>query len=176
MKYQDNRYLDLTTYPEIYIELIYQRNATIDWISAQGLLKRDKLVQKSDKKELARHQGAIVYRPLFRESIMQLLDRLYTHDATEAMYDFESVELKGWSETEANWLERELEALQNILTKLEIRYKLQYKLIFEYEVGECVLYLNRNKILACGQTTLRHKLLAMLYSNPKKQWFFDYIE
>ncbi len=167
---QDNRYLDLTTYPEIYRELVYQRNATIDWLNENALLVRDRRVTKQNEQEWQRQGNARTYRPIFRENVLDLFERLYSHDATEAIYDFRSIDLKDWSDTETNWLERELQALQAIIGKLEVRYNLQYKMIFRYDSGQFVLLLNGIEVLSCGQKTLRHRLLTTLYSEPKKQW------
>lgn len=176
MSRPDNRYLSLTTYSEIYRELVYQRNAAINWLEQYALLKRDKYVQKDNEKELDWQQVANVYRPIFRENVLDLLDRLYNHDAIEAIYDFNSTELNGWSDTEANWLEREIQRLQAIIGKLEVRYDLQYKLIIEYVSDERTLYRNGIEILSCGPTTLRHRLLTALYSKPKTLWENQKIE
>lgn len=173
MKYTDNRYAHLSSYQDIYQELIYQRNSAIDWLNNYALTKRDRRVEKSDKDELTRHHMANVYRPIFRENILHLLDRLYTHDATEALFDLETADLGDWSETEANWLEREIQRLQLIISKLEARYDLQYRIIFEYDSKECVLYMSRNKVFSCGQTTQKHRVLSALFSNPQKQWSIE---
>lgn len=170
MSRPDNRYLSLTTYPEIYRELVYQRNEAIRWLQEHGLSRRDRHVAKSNRSQWERHKAAAVYRPIFQENIVDLLDRLYSHDAVEAIYDFESADLNGWSDTEANWLERELQALQKIIGKLEVRYNLQYKLVIEYVSKEHTLYLNGIEIFACGPNTLRHRLLTALYSKPQKLW------
>lgn len=176
MQYEDDRYLHLTTYPEIYRELVYQRNEAIRWLEEHALLARNRIVDKNDRKELQRHESAGIYRPLFRESILLLFDRLYSHDAIEAMYDFSSVDLANWSDTEANRLERELQSLQQVISKLEVRYNLQYRLIIEYVSTIRTLYLNGVEVFACGPNTLRHRLLTTLYSNPRALWKNQSIE
>lgn len=172
----DNPYLDLTTYNEIYQELIYQRNEAIRWLTEHALIDRDRFVEKSDLDEWKRHSIAVVYRPLFKRSILALFDRLYSHDAIEAIYDFNSVELNGWSVTEANLFEREIQRLQLIIGKLETRYNLQYRLLFHFNESDSTLYMSGQKVFACGQTTLRHRLLATLFNDPHKLWTNDEIE
>lgn len=172
----DNPYIDLTTYNEIYQELVYQRNEAIRWLTDHALLDRNRFVEKSDVNEWKRHSIAVVYRPLFKRSILALFDRLYSHDAVEAIYDFNSVELNGWTETESNLFEREIQRLQLIIGKLETRYNLQYRLFFHYNESDCILYMSGQKVFACGQTTLRHRLLATIFSEPHKLWTNDDIE
>lgn len=176
MLYENNTYLHLTTYPEIYQELIYQRNEAISQLEQRGLLTRNRIVSKDDRKEQQRHETAAVYRSIFRENILLLFDRLYSHDAIEATYDFNAIELGNWSDTEANRLERELQQLQMIIGKLETRYELQYRITFEYDSGQSTLYMNRNKVFACGQSTLKHRLLTTLFSKPTKLWGIDDID
>lgn len=170
MQYQDNEYLDLTTYPDIYRELVYQRNSTIHWLDSHNLLGRNRHVTKSDAQEWDWQSTARTYRPVFRTSILQILDRLHSHDAIEAIYDFNAIDLVDWSDTEANRLERELQQLQLIITKLEVRYRLQYKLVFEYDHKTATLYLNRTDVLKYGQNSIKHRLLTTLFTKPNKQW------
>lgn len=170
MKYSDNRYEDLTTYPEIYRELIYQRNAAISWLDEKNLTQRNCRVKESDETELSRHAVVNTYRPIFRENVLHVLDRLYSYDATEAIYDFNSTDLGDWSDTQANWLEREIQRLQLIIGKLETKYDLQNQIIFEYDSEECTLYMSRTKVFSCGQTTQKHRVLTALFTSPRKQW------
>ncbi len=170
MQYQDNEYLDLTTYPDIYRELVYQRNSTIHWLGSHNLIERDRHVTKSDTQEWGWQSTARTYRLVFRTSILKILDRLHSHDATEAVYDFNAIDLVDWSDTEANRLERELQQLQLIITKLETRYRLQYKLLFEYDHKTATLYLNRNDVLKYSQNSIKHRLLTTLFSRADKQW------
>lgn len=172
----DNPYLDLTTYTEIYQELIYQRNESIRWLTENGLLDRNKHVSKSDENEWNRHKIAATYHHTFQQAILALLDRLYSHDAIEAIYDFNSVELGTWTETEANTLERKLQSLQLVISKLETRYHLQYKITFQYNIETCTLYQNTIEIFSCRHTTLRNRLLVALFSDPKRLWEYDDIE
>lgn len=169
-------YLDLTTYNEIYQELVYQRNEIINWFDEYKLISRDRFVKEDNQEEISRHKMALPFRQSFRRTIPKILDRLYSHDAIEAIYDFNSAELGNWSDTEANWLERELQRLQVIISKLEVRYDLQYRLVFEYRSEECTLYLNNIKVFACGQLTLRNRLMSVLFSNLKKRWSNQDIE
>lgn len=160
-------YVDIETYNDIYRELVVQRNSAIEWLSKSNLLFRDRFV-KNNGDELRNHSTAAAFRRAFKASVMEIIDRLYPHDAIEARYDLESAELKAWSDTEANWLERELQQLQMILTKLEGRYDVQYKLVFEYSEG--TLTLNTEKVLASGLNTLRTRLLTVLFSNKERTW------
>lgn len=171
-----NEYLDLTTYNDIYQELVYQRNEVINWFEEQSLNTRNRFVKEDDHNELDRHKMAISFRPFFRNAIVEILNRLYAHDAIEAVYDFNSAELGTWSNTETNMLERELQRLQLIIGKLETRYDLQYRLIFEYRSEECTLYLNSIKVFSCGQSTLRNRLLVALFSDPKTLWENEDVE
>lgn len=172
----DNQYMDLTTYNEIYQELVYQRNAVIAWLKEHALLERNRQVGKDDNKELLRHSIAGNYRSLFDRTVEDLLDRLYSHDAIEALYDFKSIELGEWSDTEANRLERELQQLQVIIGKLETRYQLHYQFLFEYDSAKGVLLMNGAEVFACGLTTLRNRLLTTLFSKPQALWKNDDIE
>lgn len=164
------------SYQAIYQELVYQRNEAIRWLDDLALTKRKRRILQNDENEFRRHQTAKTYRPIFREDILNLLSRLYSHDATEAIFDFETADLGDWSDTEANMLEREIQRLQLIIGKLESRYDLQYKIIFEYDNTQSTLFLNRNKVLACGQNTLKHRLLTTLFSDPGKLWGIDDID
>lgn len=168
--------MDLTTYNEIYQELVYQRNAAISWLREHALLERNRQVAKTDEKELLRHSIAGNYRSLFERTVEDLLDRLYSHDAIEALYDFKSFELGEWSDTEANRLERELRQLQVVIGKLETRYHLQYQFLFEYDAKRGVLLMNGTEVFACGLTTLRNRLLTTLFSKPQMLWKNDDIE
>jgi len=168
--------MDLTTYNEIYQELVYQRNAAISWLQEHALLERNRQVAKTDEKELLRHSIAGNYRSLFERTVEDLLDRLYSHDAVEALYDFSSIELGEWSDTEANHLERELRQLQVIIGKLEMRYHLQYRFLFEYDATRGVLLMNGTEVFACGLTTLRNRLLTTLFSKQQMLWKNDDIE
>ncbi len=170
MQERDNRYLDLTTYTEIYRELVYQRNAAISWLEENKLMVRDRRIAKENEKELLWQKSAAAFRYVFSEDVLDVFNRLYSHDAVEAIYDFKSIDLADWSDTEVNRLERELQALQGVISKLEVRYGLQYKLIFDYDTGQCVLFSNRIEVLSCGQTTLRHRLLSTLFSDTHKHW------
>ncbi len=173
---QSNIYHDLSTYSEIYQELIYQRNEAVRWLTDHGMLDRNRRVTQDQKDELLRHRTAFPYRSVFRQNILDLLDRLYSHDAVEALYDFNSVDLKDWSDTEANRLERELQRLQLIIGKLELRYNLQYRMKFSYDSENTTLFLNNIEVLTCGQNTLRHRILTTLFSDPHKQWQNDLVE
>lgn len=176
MDYPDNRYIDLTTYPDIYREMVYQRNEAIRWLQENKMLTRNRRVTKDNKAEWGRHTMAMSSRSVFRENVIDLIDRLYSHDAREAVYDFESVDLGDWSDTEVNRFERELQRLQLIIGKLEQRYNLQYQLIAEYVSAQGTLYINRAEVFRCGQTSLRHRLLTTLFSSPKKLWSTETIE
>lgn len=176
MNFGDNHYLDLTTYPEIYRELVYHRNETIRHLSGNGVADRDKRNIDGKSDERMRHNIVASYRSVFRSAVLQVLDRLYSHDSIEAVYDFNNVELNGWSDTEANRLERELQQLQLIIGKLEIRYRLQYTLHFEYDASIATLFLNRTEILKCGATSIKHRLLTTLFSEPEKLWSNEDIE
>lgn len=171
-----NIYLDLTTYPEIYSELVYERNVAITNLTDSGLLIRDRYVNDKNSNEWKRQQSIAGYRVFFTQKITQVLDRLYSHDATEALYDFRTDDLGGWSNTEANRLERELQSLQSILSKLETRYQLQYKQIFTYNSGQSTLYFNNIEVLSCGPSTVRHRLLTTLFSAPSDLWGYEDIE
>lgn len=170
MQEPDNRYLDLTTYSEIYRELVYQRNAAISWLDENKLTVRDRRIAKENEKALRWQNSAASFRHVFGEDVLDLFNRLYSHDAVEAVYAFKSIDLADWSDTEANRLECELQALQSVIGKLEIRYGLQYKIIFNYDTGQSVLFSNGIEVLSCGQTTLRHRLLTTLFSETHKQW------
>jgi hypothetical protein len=172
----DDDYLDLTTYNEIYRELIYQRNEAIRWLTNNALLERNRRVTKESGDEWLRHQTAAPFRSVFSRVVPGVLNRLYRHDALEAVYDFQAVELGDWSNTEANMLERQLQRLQVIIGKLETRYQLQYQLVFEYAGQECTLYLNSIKVFSCGQSTLRHRLLETLFSKSDELWTNEDIE
>jgi hypothetical protein len=172
----ENPYIDITSYTEIYQELVYERNETIRWLDDHKLLERERFVDQSNKEEWTRQTIAISHRAFFRQKILDLFDRLYSHDAIEAIYDFNSVELNGWSDTEANRMERELQRLQVIIGKLERRYYLQYKILFEYKVDERTLYQNTIKVFSCGPNTLRHRLLTALFSDTKRVWTQNDIE
>lgn len=176
MDYPDNRYINLTTYPDIYREMIYQRNEAIRWLQDNKMLTRNRRVTKDDKAEWGRHTMAMSSRSVFRENVIDLIDRLYSHDAREAAYDFESIDLADWSDTEVNRFERELQRLQLIIGKLEQRYNLHYQLIASYRPEQATLYINNTEVLRCGQSTLRHRLLTALFSEPKKLWTSEAIE
>lgn len=176
MHYQDNEYLDLTTYPDIYRELVYQRNSAIEWLDKHKLLQRDYRATRNDSDEWKRHESAKTFRPVFRNSILQILDRLHTHDAVEAVYDFNSIDLADWSDTAANHLELELRQLQMIIGKLEVRYRLQYKLSFEYDHKSATLYLNRSDLLKFGLNSIKHRLLSALFTKPDELWTNEAIE
>ena len=171
-----NPYLDLSTYPEIYQELVHQRNEAIYWLTQNGQLERKRVVQLDDKEELLRHRLAEGRGRLFNIGVNQILDRLYSHDAIEAMYDFNNIELGTWSETSANRFERQLQALQRIISKLEVRYQLHYRLLVDYIASERTLYLNGIPISTFGGETLRHRILCALYSDPDKVWTTESIE
>lgn len=173
---RDNPYIDLTTYNEIYQELVYERNETIRWLDEHKLLERDRYVTQGNEKEWTRHTIAASHRHFFRQKILNLFDRLYSHDAIEAIYDFNSADLNGWSDTEANRMERELQRLQLIIGKLETRYNLQYKVIFEYQPEQRTLFQNSIEVFSCGQSTIRHRLLSTLFSDPRRMWEQDDIE
>lgn len=166
----------LKTYPDIYRELIYQRNELIRWLEENNLLERQRVIKQGAGEEWVRHQVAKLHRESFRESILEILNQLYSHDAMEAVYDFNSAELGDWTDTDANWLERELQQLQKIISKLETRYDLSYRAIFEYDSDAGALYLNRKEVMSVGLGTQKHHILTMLFSNPKKLWDFDDIE
>lgn len=176
MDYQDNRYLDLTTYPEIYRELVYQRNSAIRWLQEYKMVKRDRRVLKSDKNEWGRHTMAMSFRSVFRENIIDLIDRLYPHDARDAQFDFEFIDLGDWSDTEVNRLELETQRLQLIIGKLEQRYHLQYQLIATFNAGQGTLYINNSEVFTSGLSTLRNRLLITLFSQPKILWQNQAIE
>lgn len=167
---ENNLYEYISDYPQIFSNLVFERNHTIMWLERHGMAVRDKTVDKTNEKEWLKHRTATAYRMSFKTNVTHLLDRLYHHDAVEALYDFGNVELGGWSNTEANMLERELQNLQKILGKLEARYSLQYKLVIEYNHKEQKLYLNGVEILSPGESTLRHRLLTALYSKPDVLW------
>lgn len=172
MKYSEegNPYIDLVTYSDIYHELVFERNEAIRWLYDHAMLDRDKFVKKTDKKQGDKHKNAYAYRLSFQHTVLLKLDRLYSHDAIEAMYDFNNIDLGNWSDTEANRLEKQLNQLQLIITKLEIRYALQYKTTIEYRPSEQTLYLNSIEIFSCGTGTIRHRLLTAFYSKPSKLW------
>lgn len=169
-----NPYIDLRTYDEIYHELVYQRNEVIRSLREHDLLNRDRFVSNQDSDELTLHKTAFPLRHTFREAIIEILNRLYYHDAEEALYDFSCAELGGWTGTEANWLERELQQLQLIIGKLEVRYSLTYHLLFDYKAG--TLTLNTNKVFSSGPKTLRTRLLTALFSERRKEWNNENIE
>lgn len=171
-----NPYLDLSTYSEIYQELVRHRNETINWLTNNGLLDRKKIIDPDDVEELTKHKIAEGYDRLFEVWILQIIDRLYSHDAVEAVYDFTSVEIGEWTDTPANRLERRLQALQRIIGKLETRYNLQYRLHVEYVAEEHMLYLNGIEIKSFGRSSIKHRLLATLYSNPEIEWENESIE
>lgn len=112
----------------------------------------------------------------FTDKIFHVLDRLYSHDAIEAMYDFENIDLGDWSDTPANRLDKHVEKLQLVITKLEGRYQLQYRLSINYDSGQQLLTLNTVPIFSCGASTLRHKLLSALYSDPHRLWLNEDLE
>jgi hypothetical protein len=172
----DNLYADLTAYQEIYHELVFERNHTIMWMQRHLLLDRNRTVSKSDTAEWRRHQAAMAHRRGFTIKVRQVLDRLYSHDAIEALYDFNNIDLGNQSDTEANRLEKELNALQIVIGKLENKYNLHYKMLVEYREQEQKLYLNSIVLLSAGATTLRHRLLALLYTDPTILWLNDDIE
>lgn len=171
-----NPYLNLSTYSEIYQELVRHRNETINWLTRNGLLDRKRIVKSDDREELLKHKIADGYERLFEVWILQIIDRLYSHDVIEAVYDFNSLELGEWTDTPANRLERRLQALQNIIGKLETRYHLQYRLLVEYRAEEHTLYLNGIEIKSFGRSSIKHRLLAALYSNPEIEWESEAIE
>ena len=170
MKYRDDEYMELTDYESIYRELINQRNTAIRWLNQHGQISRARVVDSEDESELTRHKIAQIYRPLFRRSVLILISRLYYHDAVEAKYDFESVQLGSWSDTEANWLERELQQLQKIITRLEIRYDLQYRLIFEYVCDDRVLLLSGDEVKKYRKGSIKHRLMCAIFSDPYRNW------
>ena len=176
MHHQDNEYLDLTTYPDIYRELVYQRNTAIEWLGKHKLLQRNYRVTRNHAEEWERQNSARVFRPVFNSSILQILDRLHSHDAVEAIYDFNSIDLADWSDTAANRLELELRQLQMIIGKLEMRYALQYKLSFEYDRKLATLQLNHTDLLKYGPNSIKHRLLAALFSNSEELWTNEAIE
>jgi len=176
MLYQDNEYIDLTTYPDIYRELVYQRNSAIQWLDSHQLLQRDYRVTRDDADEWKRQESAGTFRSVFRNSIFQILDRLHSHDAIEAVYDFNSIDLANRSDTAANRLDLELRQLQLIIGKLELRYRLQYTLSFEYDHKSATLYLNRTDLLKYGPNSIKHRLLTALFSEPEKLWTNEAIE
>ena len=173
MEESRNYYLELKTYPDIYRELVHHRNEAIHWIENHALLTRNRRVTKKDRAEWQKHQAAKAYRLTFRDNIIQILERLYYHDAVEATYDFNSIDLLDWSDTEANRFERELQRLQSIITKLETRYGLQYKVIFEYRAKKCTLYLNNIEVLKCQQNSIRHRVLSTVFSKANSLWNYD---
>lgn len=171
-----NPYLDLSTYSEIYRELVHHRNETIDWLTRNALLDRRRIFSLGDEEEANKHRTASGYRAVFRIAVNQIFDRLYSHDAIEAMYDFNTIDLKNWTDTEANRLERELEALQQVIGKLEVRYQLQYLLRVEYRPEEYMLYLNGIEVSSFGRSSIKHRLLTALFSNTKMEWENNTIE
>ncbi|TAH32547.1 hypothetical protein EYC58_02735 [Candidatus Saccharibacteria bacterium] len=171
-----NPYLRLSTYSEIYQELVHHRNEAINWLTRNGLLDRKRIVEPDDREELLKHKIADGYCRLFSVWISQIIDRLYTHDAIEALYDFNSVELGDWTDTAANRLERQLQALQGIIGKLEVRYRLQYRLLVEYRTEEHALYLNGIEIKSFGRSSIKHRLLTALFSNTETEWENNAIE
>lgn len=171
-----NPYANLSTYSEIYQELVRHRNETIDWLTRNGMIERKRIIKPDDREEFVKHKTAEGYNRLFEIWILQIVDRLYSHDAIEAMYDFNSIELGEWTDTPANRLERRLQALQHIIGKLETRYHLQYRMIVEYKAEEHTLYLNGIEIKSFGRSSIKHRLLAALYSNPDVEWEVETIE
>jgi hypothetical protein len=162
------------TYDEIYRELVYERNDIIDWLYRYALMGRKRAEIKEAEK--FKHEVSLNHRELFRKKTLGLLNKLHLHDATEAVYDFESIELGDWADSETNRLELELRALQKILGKLEIRYGLTYRVKLEYISEERTLYLNGKAILSPGASSIKHRLLTTLYSEPEKAWSNDDIE
>lgn len=158
----------LPTYEELYQDLVFERNEAIRYLTESGLVHRDHNPKTATEKN--RHQSALAYRATFREFILETLNKLHSHDAVEAIYDFEAIDLGSWADTETNRFERELQQLQKIIGKLEIRYDLQYKVIFEYDSEKCTLYVSRNKVMACSQVSQKHRVLTALFSDPHKQW------
>lgn len=161
-------YLDLSSYDDVYRELVFQRNATIQYLRDNHLLERNRNPKSQDEKNA--HKAAETYLVVFHETVEAILNRLYSHDAIEAVYDFNSIELGQWADTPANRLERELQQLQLIISKLETRYDLKYKIIFEYDSAKCTLYMSSNKVMSCSQISQKHRVLTALFSDPYKQW------
>ncbi|GEM_PF-2457828 len=171
-----DEYLDLKTYNEIYSELVYQRNHYIDQFRQFGMTGRNRYATKDDNDEWTRHRVMLPTLMGFQVTIPQILNRLYSYDATEALYDFDSIDMGSWSETPANRLEKQIQALQHIISKLENRYDLQYRLLFDFEPSSGTLTLNTNKVLASGKDTLRTRMLTALFSDRQKHWKNDDIE
>lgn len=174
MNVEDN--WDPETYDEIYRELVYERNDIIEWLFQNNLMARSRSIDKGDENEKIRHSTSLPHRRLFRSKVLGLLNKLYSHDAIEAIYDFESIELGKWSDSETNRLELELKALQKIIGKLELRYGLTYKVRLEYVAKDRTLYLNGKAVMSPGGSSLKHRLLSALYSEPERHWKNNDIE
>jgi hypothetical protein len=163
-------------YDEIYTELVFERNMLIEHLNDNGYLDRKTVYVDSDTDEKTKHSTLLPYRRFFRQKVTKTINELDGFDAVEALYDFNSIELGKWTDSEANKLELELRALQKIIGKLEGRYDLKYRVRMDYVVPERTLYLNRRAVMSPGASTIKHRLLTTLFSNSGIRWKNDDIE
>lgn len=170
-KLSEDIYENLNTYEKVYRELTYQRNEAILFLKDNQLwgIKRGALSDE-DKRH---HRTAQSFRHAFLRNIREVIAKLYDHDAIEALYAVENYDLGEWDDTEANRLEKEIEGLKIVLSDLQKKYSLTYKLRFEYIPTEATILLNGVPALKFGENTLRHKLMSALWSDKNRLWGFE---
>lgn len=170
-KLNDDMYENLDTYEKIYRELTYQRNEAILFLRGNLLWGvRRSALSDEDKRH---HRTAQSFRNAFLKNIREIIRKLYDHDAIDALFVIENYDLGEWDDTEANRLEKELEGLKTVLSDLQKRFNLTYKLRFEYSPSEATILLNGVNGLKFGENTLRHRLMLALWSDKDRLWGFE---